>query len=200
MILFPERRKGIYIRVCVYTFFWLLCAACGISVPQPGIKLKLLAVEAQSPNHWTAREFLVLIYVFFNTNGFFLSIYTHRHVHACMCVHMSVHCFESYFIWMYFYISTYIFTSVFKIVVWCDCIILHLTLQFHLKSVFLKEFFDEYICMLILLSFCGCSHKKKCLTVELLNQEQVQFKFCLPKSLHKSTAQPACRNLPVSLS
>ena len=26
-------------------------------IPQPGIEPKLPAVEAQSPNHWTTREF-----------------------------------------------------------------------------------------------------------------------------------------------
>ena len=31
--------------------------ACGILVPWPGIKPMLPAVEAQSPNHWTAKEF-----------------------------------------------------------------------------------------------------------------------------------------------
>ena len=31
--------------------------ACGISVPRPGIEPGPPAVEAQSPNHWTAREF-----------------------------------------------------------------------------------------------------------------------------------------------
>ena len=30
--------------------------ACGILVPLPGIKPIPPAVEAQSPNHWTARE------------------------------------------------------------------------------------------------------------------------------------------------
>ena len=30
----------------------------GILVPQPGIEPGPPAVEAQSPNHWTAREFL----------------------------------------------------------------------------------------------------------------------------------------------
>ena len=30
--------------------------ACGILVPQPGIKPTPPAVEAQSRNHWTARE------------------------------------------------------------------------------------------------------------------------------------------------
>ena len=68
-------------------FFWLLSAACGISVPQPGIELKLPVVEAQSPNHWTARELPVLIYVFFFLiqMGSF-SLYTHTdmrmHEHA----------------------------------------------------------------------------------------------------------------------
>ena len=31
--------------------------AYGISVPQPGIKPRSLAVEAQSSNHWTSKEF-----------------------------------------------------------------------------------------------------------------------------------------------
>ena len=30
--------------------------SCGILVPQPGIETVTPAVEAQSPNHWTARE------------------------------------------------------------------------------------------------------------------------------------------------
>ena len=37
-------------------FSWLRCAACGISVPRPGTEPMSLAVEAQSPNHWTTRE------------------------------------------------------------------------------------------------------------------------------------------------
>ena len=32
--------------------------ACGILVPQSGIKPEPLVVKAQSPNHWKAREFL----------------------------------------------------------------------------------------------------------------------------------------------
>ena len=36
--------------------FWLCCVACGILVPQPGIEPAPPAVEAQSLNHWTARE------------------------------------------------------------------------------------------------------------------------------------------------
>ena len=38
-----------------FFFFWLY-AACGISVPQPGIKPASLASELQSPSHWTPRE------------------------------------------------------------------------------------------------------------------------------------------------
>ena len=36
--------------------FWGCCVACGILVPQPGIQPVPPAVEAWSPNHWTARE------------------------------------------------------------------------------------------------------------------------------------------------
>ena len=32
--------------------------ACGILVPQSGIESRTLALEAQSPNHWTTREVL----------------------------------------------------------------------------------------------------------------------------------------------
>ena len=32
--------------------------ACGALVPRPGIEPVPPAVEAQSPNHWTTREFL----------------------------------------------------------------------------------------------------------------------------------------------
>ena len=37
-------------------FFWRHQAACGILVPQPGIEPTPPAVEAQSLNHWTAKE------------------------------------------------------------------------------------------------------------------------------------------------
>ena len=40
-----------------FFFFWPRCTACEILVPQPGIKPGPPAVEAQSPNHWIAREF-----------------------------------------------------------------------------------------------------------------------------------------------
>ena len=36
--------------------FWLRCLACRILVSQSGMKRMLFAVEAQSLNHWTARE------------------------------------------------------------------------------------------------------------------------------------------------
>ena len=42
--------------------FWPCCVACRILVPQPGIKPVLSALEARSPNHWTAREFPRRIY------------------------------------------------------------------------------------------------------------------------------------------
>ena len=36
--------------------FWPCRVAYGILVPRPGIEPSPPAVEAQSPNHWTARE------------------------------------------------------------------------------------------------------------------------------------------------
>ena len=42
------------------SFFWPYHTAHGISVPQPGIKPTPPAVEVQSLNHWTTREFLIL--------------------------------------------------------------------------------------------------------------------------------------------
>ena len=41
--------------VCVCVFYGLYHMACGILVPQPGIKPGPLAVKVQSPNHWTVR-------------------------------------------------------------------------------------------------------------------------------------------------
>ena len=38
-------------------FFWLHCVACRILIPQSGIEAQPSAVKAQSPNHWTTREF-----------------------------------------------------------------------------------------------------------------------------------------------
>ena len=40
-------------------FLWPRCVACGILFRRPGIEPVPPAVEAWSPNHWTAREFLV---------------------------------------------------------------------------------------------------------------------------------------------
>ena len=39
--------------------FWPSCVACGILVPQPGLKSKTSVLEAQSPNHWASRRFLL---------------------------------------------------------------------------------------------------------------------------------------------
>lgn len=58
----------VYLRVqyelLLLLFFDVYCAACGILVCQPGIKLMSIALGAWSPNHWTSREvpeFLFLI-------------------------------------------------------------------------------------------------------------------------------------------
>ena len=36
--------------------FWLCCVACGILVPNQGSNLSPPALEAQSLNHWTAKN------------------------------------------------------------------------------------------------------------------------------------------------
>ena len=41
-------------------FFFPHDVACGILVPRPGIELVLPAMEAQSPDHWTARNWSLL--------------------------------------------------------------------------------------------------------------------------------------------
>ena len=46
-----------------FFFFWLHRMACGILVPRTGIEPAPLAVRAQSPNHWTAREFPYLLFI-----------------------------------------------------------------------------------------------------------------------------------------
>ena len=38
-------------------FFLAMPWACGILIPWPGIEPGSLAMKAQNPNHWTAREF-----------------------------------------------------------------------------------------------------------------------------------------------
>ena len=42
---------------CSFGFFWPCLLACRILVPQSGIEPGPRAVKAQSPNHWTTREF-----------------------------------------------------------------------------------------------------------------------------------------------
>ena len=42
--------------------FFGRCAACGILAPQPGIEPMPPAVEAWSPNHWTAGEVQVILF------------------------------------------------------------------------------------------------------------------------------------------
>ena len=49
----------------IFFIFWPCHVACGILVPQPGIKPTLPALEAQSLNHWTARKVLS----HFNSSG-----------------------------------------------------------------------------------------------------------------------------------
>ena len=43
--------------------FWPHRVACGILVPSPGIEPGPPAVETWSPNHWTAREFPVILLI-----------------------------------------------------------------------------------------------------------------------------------------
>ena len=48
--------------VLLYLMLFFGCTACWILVLRPGIEPTPLAVKAQSPNHWTTREFLRLFY------------------------------------------------------------------------------------------------------------------------------------------
>ena len=59
-----QKKNQIICYYCLYVhlpryfcLFCLLCEAYGILVPQPGIKPYPTAVDMQTPNHWTAREF-----------------------------------------------------------------------------------------------------------------------------------------------
>ena len=57
---FPGKSTGVGCHcLSLYLFIWPHCVACKILVSQPGIQPSPPAVEAQSPNHQTAREFLV---------------------------------------------------------------------------------------------------------------------------------------------
>ena len=51
-----------FLNLFLFIYFfnvWPCCSACGVLVLQPGIKSMLLALEAQSLSHWTAREIKV---------------------------------------------------------------------------------------------------------------------------------------------
>ena len=50
-----EEVVGVFLA---FVLFWPLCVACGILIPRPGIEHVPPSVEAQSLNHWTAREVL----------------------------------------------------------------------------------------------------------------------------------------------
>ena len=43
--------------IIIIIIFWLHHMTCRILVPQPGIEPAPLAAKAQSPNHWTAKEY-----------------------------------------------------------------------------------------------------------------------------------------------
>ena len=61
--------KHVFFYYSFYLFiFWPCYTACGILVLQAGIEPVPPAVEAQSPNHWIAREFprkhVLIIFVY----------------------------------------------------------------------------------------------------------------------------------------
>ena len=47
----------LYVGGMTFFFFFSCAMRCGILVPRPGIELVLPALETQSLNHWSAREF-----------------------------------------------------------------------------------------------------------------------------------------------
>ena len=51
----------LFVLFLIFYFFWPPCGACGILVPRLGIKPGPTAVKAWSPNHWTTREFHLLV-------------------------------------------------------------------------------------------------------------------------------------------
>ena len=62
----PDRWWGDdVISLSLFNGFWSHCTTCGILVPRAGIKPMPPAVEAQSLNHWTARDVPVISYSFF---------------------------------------------------------------------------------------------------------------------------------------
>ena len=55
--------KIINIPITLHTWFYFLAVphvACGILVTQPGIEPVPTAMEAQRPNHWTAKGIIFL--------------------------------------------------------------------------------------------------------------------------------------------
>ena len=50
-----------FVVMLYYYYFWPCLMACGILVPWPGTESPPTTVEAQSPNHWITREFLVVM-------------------------------------------------------------------------------------------------------------------------------------------
>ena len=66
-------------HICTYLFlflffFWPCHAACKILVSQPGIEPMPPAVEAQSLNHWAAREVPVCIYFIYLLFFWYISV------------------------------------------------------------------------------------------------------------------------------
>ena len=53
-ILVPHQ-AALYFRIFLFFFFGL--PVCGILIPPPGVEPVPLALEGQSPNHWTTRKF-----------------------------------------------------------------------------------------------------------------------------------------------
>ena len=54
--IYITRKYVLLFNFFFFLIFWPYRAACGILVPQPGIEPMPPPVEAQSLNHWTARE------------------------------------------------------------------------------------------------------------------------------------------------
>ena len=55
---------GVLFVCFLLLLFWLCHVTCGILVPQPRIEPAPLTLEAQSVNHWTAKEVLEIHVVF----------------------------------------------------------------------------------------------------------------------------------------
>ena len=66
----------------VFIYFWHHHAVCGILAPRPGTELTPLAMKAQSPNHWTARELLS----FSHYICFYPNIPFRKSLHCCSLI------------------------------------------------------------------------------------------------------------------